>query len=310
MTQLWQAIVTFLQRHSGLSASLVNRAMWTAILLGVYFLLRWLLGWLTFRRVQDVGRRYVASKAVRYLLGFVLFAALVRVWVGGLAAFATYLGILSAGLAIALKDPLVNLAGWFYIVVRKPFGTGDRIQIAGHAGDVIDVSLFQFTLVEIGNWVDADQSTGRIVHVPNGWVFQHPTYNYTQGFNFLWNELPVTVTFESDWAKARDILTRIAQEHSVVKSEEAAAQVQRAARRFLIFYQHLTPIVWTSVAPHGVTLTIRYLCKPRGRRSSAARMWEEILREFAQCPDIDFAYPTTRFYRGELEGKPGLRPPP
>ena len=102
---------------------------------------------------------------------------------------------------------MTNLAGWVFIAIRKPFAVGDRIEIGDHTGDVIDMRLFQFTLVETGNWVDADQSTGRIIHIPNGWVFRQSTANYTAGFNFIWNEIPVTVTFESNWEKARDILS-------------------------------------------------------------------------------------------------------
>ena len=74
----------------------------------------------------------------------------------------TFLGLLSAGVAIALKDPLVNLAGWGFIVWRKPFGIGDRIQLGDSRGDVIDQRIFMFTLMEIGNWVDAERSTGRV----------------------------------------------------------------------------------------------------------------------------------------------------
>ena len=75
---------------------------------------------------------------------------------------------------------------------------------------LIDLRIFQFTLMEIGNWVDADQSTGRIVHVPNGSVFVTPLANYAKGFQYIWNEIPVLVTFESDWRRAKEILEGIA----------------------------------------------------------------------------------------------------
>lgn len=295
-------------RYTGLSPGAQWKIFWAAIVIAAFLVLRRLAVRIVARRVDDVGRRYVVTKGLGYLLGLIAVVVLFRLTVGGVTGLATYLGIVSAGLAVALQDPLVNFVGSIYIFVRKPFITGDRIQIGQHAGDVIDISLFQFTLVEIGNWVDADQSTGRIIHVPNGWVFKHTTCNYTQSFNFIWDELPVTVTFESNWEKAKQILGRIAQEHSAVKSEHAAAEIRRAASRFMIFYQHLEPIVWTSVAASGVTLTIRYLCTPRARRTSAAQMWEEILREFAKCEDIDLAYPTSRIYRNTEEGKSGTQP--
>ncbi len=303
-----EALVKFGQWVGVEPTTLIN-ILWTVGIVVLYVVVRKVLVYVVSRRTQDVSRRYIASKTITYLLGLLAVVALLRVWLATTAgALATYLGILSAGLAIALQDPVTNLAGWLYIVIRKPFGTGDRIQIGPHAGDVVDISLFQFSVVEIGNWVDADQSTGRLIHIPNGWVFKQTTGNYTQGFNFIWNELPVTVTFESNWAEAKEILARIATEHSAVRSEYVAKQIRNAARKFMIFYEHLTPIVWTHVADIGVTLTVRYLCQPRTRRSSAARIWEEILREFAQRDDIDFAYPTMRYYDNAVEGKPPLRP--
>ncbi|HAW79639.1 MAG TPA: mechanosensitive ion channel protein MscS, partial [Balneola sp.] len=68
-----------------------------------------------------------------------------------------YFGLLSAGLAIALKDPVTDLAAWMFIIWRKPFDVGDRIELGKSKGDVIDIRPFKFTILEIGNWVDADQ---------------------------------------------------------------------------------------------------------------------------------------------------------
>jgi small-conductance mechanosensitive channel len=245
---------------------------------------------------------------VNYVLGAGLAVVALVIWFGGFTGWSAYLGIVSAGLAIALQDPLTNLAGWLFISIRKPFVVGDRIAIGDHAGDVIDLRPFQFTLIEIGNWVDADQSTGRLIHVPNGWVFKHTTANFTGGFEFIWNELPVLVTFESDWERAKELLLEVARRHTDVPDAEASREVQEASKRYMIFFQHLTPIVWTSVADSGVMLTVRYICRPRRRRGTATAIWEDVLRAFAAEPGIDFAYPTTRFYDNPREGKPECVP--
>jgi small-conductance mechanosensitive channel len=184
---------------------------------------------------------------------------------------------------------------------------GDRIQIGSNAGDVIDIRVFQFTLMEIGNWVGADQSTGRIIHVPNGKVFAEPLANYSKGFHYIWNEIAVLITFESDWQKAKEILLGIGSRHAEELSASAEDRVRRAARRFMIFYTKLTPTVYTTVKDSGVLLTIRYLCEPRRRRGSEEAIWEDILTEFAGCADIDFAYPTRRFYDSLLEKKSANR---
>ena len=76
----------------------------------------------------------------------------------------------------------------------------------------------------------------------------------------------------------------------------AAKEFEAATRKFLLKYDKLTPIVYTNVLDSGVLLTIRYLCKPRQRRGTTQSIWEAILRAFAKHPDIDLAYPTTRFY--------------
>jgi len=261
-------------------------------------------------RMKDVQRRYVINKTFNYVFGIIFVIAIISIWFGGLTSWSAYLGLVSAGLAIALQDPLVNLAGWLFLSVRKPFTVGDRIEISGQRGDVIDIRLFQFSLIEIGNWVDADQSTGRIIHVPNGWVFKHNLANYTSGFRFIWDEIAVMVTFESDWRKAKEILGGIATKHAAIKDEEALEQVRRASRKYMIFFQHLSPIVWTSVADSGVVLTMRYICEPRRRRSTSTVIWEDILTAFAAEESIDFAYPTTRFYHNRIEGKPGSGGPP
>jgi small-conductance mechanosensitive channel len=300
-----QQFLDSVSRYLGLSASTLDKVLWTIVVAATLILLRRLLLLLLTRRVEDLERRYIAVKTVNYLLGFGTFLALFRIWLGGVSGLAASIGIISAGLAIALHAPVTNFAGWVFLTVRRPFVVGDRIQIGEHAGDVIDLRLFAFSLVEIGNWVDADQSTGRILHIPNGKVFQETVANYTQGFNFIWDEIPVTVTFESDWRRAKEMLAEIAEKHTAIKSEQAQREVRKAASRYLIRYEHLTPIVWTSVVDIGVTLTIRFLTDPRRRRSTENAIWEDIVETFWQADDIDFAYPTMRYYDNVAEGKPG-----
>jgi len=211
--------------------------------------------------------------------------------------------LLSAGLAIALKDLVSDFAGWLFIISRRPFSVGDRIQIGNHAGDVIDIRVFQFTLMEIGNWVNADQSTGRIIHVPNGKILNEILANYSKGFQYIWNEVPVLITFESNWKEAKKILQKIADKDAERLSKAAERRVKEASKKFMILYSKLTPIVYTSVNDSGVLLTIRYLCEPQRRRDSEQAMWEDILKEFGLHKDISFAYPTQRFYHYPLESK-------
>jgi len=308
MIDAWIARVA---NATNLSPQIVKTVLATLAVLVVIWVLRMAALRVVRRRVVDVKRHYYWRRGINYTAGVVAVLWVGTLWLAGsgLSNIGTFLGLVSAGLAIALQDPLANFAGWIFILTRRPFNVGDRIEVIGHCGDVIDVGLFQTYLMECGHWVDADQSTGRIISIPNGAIFKSSLANYTRGFEHIWNEIPVLVTFESDWRRAKQILTDIANTHASPLSEGAQEQIRRAASTQMIFFTKLTPIVYTNVKDCGVLLTIRYLTLPRQRRSSAERIWEAVLDAFAQEPNIDLAYPTTRAYLNYREGKPQLQAP-
>lgn len=249
-------------------------------------------------RVEDSALRYRWAK-VSANVGFVVGSLILfLIWFTAMRSLGTFLGLLSAGLAIALKDLVADLAGWAFIIWRRPFDLGDRIQIGDFAGDVVDRRIFQFTIMEIGNWVDADQSTGRLIHIPNATLFTQPLANYIAGFPYLWNELKVLVTFESDWREARRLLNEVAADLTVDITREAHKPANKGEQRFLIHYRKLTPVVYVSVVDSGVLLTLRYLCRPRERRGTAGELWESILDAFREAPDVALAYPTQRINFG------------
>jgi small-conductance mechanosensitive channel len=270
------------------------------VIFALWLLRRWLLHAVV-KKISDVRVRYQWQKNTTYL--FYILAALILglLWLSSLRNLVTYFGLLSAGLAIALRDPVTNIVGWLFILWRHPFDVGDRIEIGEHAGDVIDLRIFQFTLLEIGNWVAADQSTGRMIHVPNGMIFTHALENFSQGFQYIWDEIPVLITFESNWQKAKELLLDIVTTQSEQFSPDAAEQIKKAAERFMIFYNNLTPTVHTQVEASGVLLTIRYMCRPQERRASAEAIWEAILLAIHRHQDIEFAYPTQRFFNAATE---------
>lgn len=266
------------------------------------WLIRALVLTMVWRQTKNVKVRYQWKRSLSAIIPFVGLFFIGAIWLPAFDQFGAFLGLFTAGLAIALKDPLTNLAGWLFILFRKPFVVGDRVQIGEHAGDIIDIRLFQFTILEIGNWVDADQSTGRIIHLPNGKVFQQSQANYSTGFEYIWNEIQVNITFESNWQLAKKILQEIIDKRAEHLSKEAEKEIFEASKNFMIYYKHLTPIVYTKVQEFGVRMTIRYLCNPRKRRGTENEIWEDILMQFGKNADINFAYPTTRFFKaGESE---------
>lgn len=271
------------------------RLILTVLLIGALFVVRALVLRAVRGRVESAESFFRTKKLLAYAVTIVGIFGLVRIWFGGAGGITTYLGILSAGVAIALADVLESLAGWAFIVTRRPFRIGDRIEIGGRRGDVVDIRAFRFSMLEIGEWVDADQSTGRLVHVPNGRVFSEPLTNYTEGFPYLWDEITVMVTFESDWKAAERIVAEALAAHAPDPTDPAIVNaIREAGHQYLIRYRHLAPTTYVKADASGVVVSGRYLVGVRNRRGVSDQLWRAILESFATAADVDLAYPTSR----------------
>ncbi len=275
-------------------SSIQAKIIATIIAFILFFVIKKLILRIVYNTTENVKTRYQWHKITSYISFSLISIIIANIWLEGIESIATYLGLVSAGVAIALKEPLTNLTGWLYIIWRSPFDVGDRIQLGHETGDVIDTNLFNFTLMEIGNWVDADDHTGRLIHVPNGLIFTATLANYGKGFKYIWNEMPVLVTFESDWRKAKNILLKIVHENSIIQTKSAEKKFKEAKKVFMLKKPDLEPTVITKVEDSGVELTLRYLCRPDMRRETEHKIWEDILDKFDKYDNIDFAYPTQR----------------
>ncbi|MDQ1265718.1 MAG: hypothetical protein QG635_869 [Bacteroidota bacterium] len=275
----------------------------TLFIIFCLWLIRLLVLKFVYRKSSDPITRFKWRKISLYIVFLFGIITIGRVWFEAFQSVVTFIGLLSAGIAIALKDPIVNFFGWIFIVWRRPFNIGDRIQIGAHAGDVIDIRVFQFSLMEIGNWVQADQYTGRMLHHPNGMVFTQVQVNYSKDFQYIWNEISTLITFESNWKKAKTILEDIVLSQAEKLNPETVKKLEKTFNKYVIFDTNFAPAVYTSIRDSGVQFTIRYFCKFNERRATEQAIWENVLKEFSKHKDIDFAYPTQRFYNNLTEGK-------
>ncbi|MDX5347409.1 MAG: mechanosensitive ion channel family protein [Hymenobacteraceae bacterium] len=290
-------VTYWLEEVTGLTAEIQEDMLLSLIVVVCLWVLSRLFRRLIVRQQSDLRKQYRWRKVSNYIISGLAFILLINIWFEGFASVATFLGLLSAGLVLALKEPILNIAGWLFIIWKRPFRIGDRIKVGDNSGDVIDIRLFQFTLNEIQSWVEADQATGRVVNIPNGKLFTEPQSNYNYGFPFIWHEISMHVTFESNWQKAKELLLEIGSKHAEQLNEAAEQQIRKQSQKHLIFYNDLKPKLYTSVRENGIRLTLRYLCSILRRRESENLIWEEVLQNFLAAPDISFAYPTTRFYQ-------------
>lgn len=249
------------------------------------------------RQIKNLRKRHNARKITLYATILAILTLSVVFWLESAKPVAVVVSIVGAGIVVALQDVILCFAGWILIILKRPFTVGDRVEIGSVKGDVIDVRMFQTALLEVGNWVSAEQSTGRVVHIPNSSVFKDKVFNYTKGFEFIWNEVKVTITFESNWQKAKEILLRHANPEIDKIQPKVQFSIEKMAQQYMIHYEKFTPIIYVNIVNHGIELNLRYLTEVRERRMTEDRIFRAVLEDFAEERDINFAYPTYRLVK-------------
>jgi len=237
-------------------------------------------------RVKDLQTRYIVTKSSSTLLLVMTLVFFVRLWFTNFSGLATFLTMISVGLTIVLKEAILSFFASIIIFWRSPFRLRDRIQVGDRTGDVVDMGLFYFTLLEVGNWVQADQATGRILKIPNAMVLTEPVANFSRGLGSIWNEIRLDLNGGADWRSAKAVLMQTGTKHSLQAIEEAKEAMQNAEGE--IIFTRLTPTVYTRFDHSGIELTLRYLCTPKKRRDSEHAIFEELLEAYETRPELGF----------------------
>jgi small-conductance mechanosensitive channel len=249
---------------------------------------------LPYRFIKENRNLYYLRKIIGFSAGLLIVVIILLNFVGDFGSISAVVGLAGAGLAIALQDPIVSLVGWFLIIGRAGITVGDRVEINSVKGDVIDIGLLRTAVLEIGNWVSAEQATGRVVFFPNSFIFKNHFFNYSTGNSFIWDEIHIKVTYESDWKRAQEIIETLAQPVCKEFVEKAKASQAEVSRRFQINLGTLTPFVYVSLAETGIDLVLRYLTEVRRRRSSRDKICREVLQAFEAEPRVNLVSPTRK----------------
>lgn len=284
-----------------------NRTGIVLMLIAVVLVISFYLKRLPYRFMQEGKNAFYFRKLIGFCSALMIGGIILINFISDFGSITAVIGLAGAGLAIALQDPILSLAGWFLIVGKFGISVGDRIEINQVKGDVIDIGLFRLAILEVGNWVSAEQSTGRVVFFPNSFILKNHYYNYSTGNSFIWDEIKVTLTSESDWQKAKQIVENIASRVSQEFIGEAKEKSDEIARRFHINLGTLTPIVYVSIGERGVDLLLRYLTAIRKRRMTNDQISREILASFEGDSRLVLAYPA-RGTTLEPKNVPGRSP--
>ena len=232
------------------------------------------------RSIDDPAIRYRVRKLVAlltYLIIIILVSAIFWTRLGGLTVF---FGVAGAGVAFALQEVIASVAGWLALSFGGYYHVGDRVRLGETTGDVIDISVLRTTLMEVGEWVQADLYTGRIVRIANSFVFKAPVFNYSGDFPFLWDEIHLPIKYGGDRELAREILTRVAEEITGDFTAAARAEYRTMQFRYRIEQATIDPMVTLIANDNWLEYTVRYIVDYRRRRSTKDRLFTRILEEF------------------------------
>ena len=254
------------------------------------------------RRVEDATRLQSMRAVVRNVLAVASFLIVTLIWLPTGNNLGTALGILGAGLAIASQELIGSLAAGVNIWVGNLYRVGDRVRIGDVVGDVMDISLTRTTVMEIGEWVKADQYTGRVVNVANRAVWTHPVYNYTQQWGYLWDEITLYITYESDWQRAAETMLKHGEMYTAELQADAEAKLTKMIDRYPLKQTKVEPTLYLAMSDKGIEVTLRFLVDAQERRTVKGRLHRELLQNFQADESITIASTTI-----EVVGFPPLQ---
>lgn len=241
---------------------------------------------------EDHREQYRRRKFFTTIIAFAAGFVIVLLWTHTLKQRGTFLGILGAGLAVALREPLLSLAGRLAIFAGHMYTAGDRIELQKMSGDVIDIGFIYTRMLEIGAWIGADQYSGRILLVPNSMIFGAPIMNYTQHLSLIWDEVHLPITYKSNMEAASRILTEIGGQYTREFLKNAQHDLEVMRKQFLMPQLKLEPEVYLKVTSNWLQLTMRYMVDPKQRRNASSFIYKEVFQRVAQAKDIEIASET------------------
>ncbi len=281
----------------------LQRGFYTFVVFSaVFFFFKLILEESVSRKIKEPKARYSFRKTISLAYMIVLLVAVITIWIPNPEALLVAYGLVAAGIAIAMQDLFKNVAGGLILLFMKLYRVGDRIEIDSNYGDVIDIDIMYTTLLEIRQWVDGDQATGRLVIVPNSSIISGTVKNYTKDNDFIWDEVWVPITYGSDWKKASSILIDIAKRETKTTAQKAQKDISKIQEKYYISGRDVDPKVFLSLTDNWISLSLRYVADVRERRIIHAKLQKLILEKFEKSKNVKIASSTS-----EIVGFPEIR---
>jgi small-conductance mechanosensitive channel len=229
--------------------------------------------------ITDNDTRYRTKKFINFFGYILMVILLVVIFSERLGGITVALGVAGAGIAFALQEVVASVAGWLAILFAGFYKTGDRVQLGGIKGDVIDIGILRTTLMELGQWVSGDLYNGRIVRIANSFIFKEPVFNYSADFPFLWDEITIPVKYGSDYRLAQEIFYKAAVELTGSYATFAKEAWNKIVKKYLIEDASTEPMVNLVANDNWLEYTVRYIVDYKKRRSFKNSLFLKILEE-------------------------------
>jgi len=256
-----------------------------------------------FSKIKDSDNRYRAKKFGSFI-GFILSVVLITVvYSNKLGGLTVALGVAGAGIAFSLQEVIASFAGWLAILLGGFYKSGDRVQLGGIKGDVMDIGVLRTTLMETGQWVDGDLYNGRIVLIANSYVFKEPVFNYSGDFPFLWDEIKIPIKYGSNYDKTKEILLKIGNEVAGDLTQKSSDLWQNLKNKYKLEEAQTEPMVSLIANDNWVEFTLRYIVNYKKRRATKTELFSKLLIAIeATKGDVNFASGTY-----EIVGVPEIK---
>ncbi len=270
-----------------------------SVIVLVVFIIFFLLKLFIKKYITDNERFYMANKIITFANFTLIILILFFSYIENVSYLVTILGFASAGIAIAMKDWFMSILGWLVIVFGGSIHVGDRIRVemdgTTFVGDVMDISLLRMTLLEDVTLTTVLQNrrAGRIIFIPNNYVFTRMIANYTHSsLKTVWDGIDITITYDSNHKKAIHLAKEITKKFSKGYTDITRKQLNKLRSDYSLKNSNVEPRIFSFIAPNGINISAWYLTNAYATLTLRSVISTEIVDAFMAEDDITIAYPT------------------
>ena len=282
MLNFFEEISKYISQDTGINKEYIHLTILTILAFLFFDILKFLIRKMYSKLPVSDKKKYFRNRKIKITLTVICWLVVILIWKEQIKSLMTLISFVSAAVTIALREIIFNFFAGIYINAKKILEVEDRIEIKGIKGDVITIHSLGFEMLEIADGSEYEQSTGKIVHIPNSAVFSEPTKNFTKAFKYIWDEIKINVELDSDIEDTKNVLYYILESNDILKEipKKMENQVDDATVEYRIYYNNLEPIIYTRIEESHIEFSLRYLVHPKKIRVVQDEIYLRVLEQY------------------------------